>query len=229
VIEKLTNNWDRDNKNRIDRNFAILGRLELDIMEDFFNADPSVLSTKINGLSKPAGFDLRNLNNYGINFTANVNGIIHRAWVYAESNGEIGFGLAEQNRNDVHTSIIRYITVNLKSGWNEVTLNFPVEQNISYTIFRRNVNDGIRLNTKSVSGWSDYPFVSNGLTFRAGKFLDEAATYANYGPFFDIELVTSLSQVYKIANDSVKPTPYIYVGDNPPLEAQFWFKPVGES
>lgn len=229
MIEKLTNNWDRDNKNRIDRNFANLGKLDLMIMDDFFNVDPSVLTPKINGLErKDMERDMRDLNNFGTNVTAEVNSILHKAWVFSSVAGKMAFGCAEQERNGVATSINNLIEVDLISGWNKVTLNFPLEQNKSYTIFKRNVNQSIQLGNVTVDAYSDHPFISNGLKFNAGKFINEAGTYKNYFPFFEIELITSLAQVYKIANDSVKPSLQIYVGSNPPLETQFWFKPVGE-
>ncbi len=226
-IEILTNNWDRDNKERIDRNFANLGKLDLDIMDDFLHTDPSQLTPRINGLSRPSTPDLRTLNDFGINVTAEVNGVIHRAWVYVNKTGGVGFGIAEQERNGVAKAIIRYITLNLKQGWNHVILNFPVEQNKSYTLFKRNVDETVLINTASILGWADYPFKRNGLDFNAGKFLNETSTYTNYGPFFEIELITSLAQIYKISGDSVKPSQQFYVGDNPPSDAQFWFKPLG--
>lgn len=227
TIEILTNNWDSDNKERIDRNFATLGSMDYRVMQDFFNSNPSKLTPAINGKNRPAARDLRLLDNFGTNFTAEVNGIIHRAWVFASVSGKLGFGMAEQDQSGPASSELFFIEVDLTAGWNLVTLNFSVEQNRSYTIFKRFVNESITTNSMRITGWATHPFMSEGLTFNAGKFLDETGTYTNYGPFFEIEFVTSLAQVYKIANESVVPPKQFYVGDNPPQSSQFWFKPVG--
>ena len=225
-IEKLSANWDRENKERIDNNFAELSKLDLKIMDDFLHADPSNLTPKVNGLERSHEGVLRTLNDYGTNFTATTNGVIHRGWVYVVKDGEMGFGLAEQERNEEATSINKYIIVNLKSGWNQVTLNFPVEQNKSYTLFKRNESDSVSVRNSHVYGWTTFPFQENGLVFNAGKYLNSHLTYVNYSPFYDIELITSPAQIYKIANESIKPPQQFYVGDNPPEDAQFWFKPV---
>ncbi len=227
-IETLTNNWDRDNKERIERNFANLGRLDLQIMEDFLSKDPSKFTPKINGKSIEDRETTTSLNDFGVNVTAEVNGVITHAWVYVADARKLGLGIAEQNRDGLYTGINKLVEMELKSGWNRVSLMFPVEQNKSYTLFRRDIGEGTSTGSLSISGWSTHPFQSNGLVFNAGKFLDDTKTYQNYSPFFDIELITSPAQIYKLANDSVKPAQQFYVGDNPPSDAQFWFKPVGD-
>lgn len=224
-IEILTNNWDRDNKERIDRNFANLGKLDLNIMEDILGGDPEKLTPKINGKKLSDRQTTTSLNDFGINVTAEVNGVISHAWVYSSSNRRIGLGIAEQKVSDRYTAINKFIEVDLKTGWNEVELLFPVEQNKSYTLFRRDVGEGTSTGSVSITGWNTHPFLSNGLKFNAGKYLNETGTYRNYSPFFEIQLITSPAQIYKIMNDSVKPKQQFYVGDNPPSDAQFWFKP----
>lgn len=225
-IEPLTNNWDRENKERIERNFANLAKLDLEIMHDFLEADPEKLDTKLNGLKRADMQLSSNLNNYGINVTAEVNGVVYRAWVYATQNASVQFGLAEQEPNRVVSAELIVKEYNLKAGWNRVTLNFPLEQNKSYTLFRRNIEFGVPLSRTTISGWGSYPFLKNGLNFNGGKYLDQQGAYLAYTPFYEIEFVTSPAQVYKIANESVKPPQLFYVGDEPPLDVQFWFKPV---
>lgn len=228
-IEKLTNNWDEDNKKRIDSNFAKLASLDYKIMTDFIDSDPAALDTSINGKMRTSEAVLRDLSDYGTNFTAQVNGFIHRGWVYTSGSGRIGFGLAEQTATGVATSETYFTEVDLVSGWNHVTLNFPVEQNKSYTLFKRTIGNSIATYYVAITGWNSHPFISNGLKFNAGKFLSESSTYISYGPFFEFEVVTNLAQIYKLVNESVVPAQQFYVGDNPPLDAQFWFKPVGGS
>lgn len=228
MIEKLTNNWDRENKNRIDRNFENLGRLDLNIMEDILNSDPSDYSPKINGKLKEDMERTTSISEYGTNITAEVNGVITRAWVYSSDSINLGLGIAEQEFNDKSTAIIKVVEKNLKTGWNEVELNFPVEQNKSYTLFKRDVGEGTSTGVVTISGWNSHPFLSEGLKFNGGKVLDETGSYTNYTPFFEIEMITSPAQLYKIMNDSVKPKSQFYVGDTPPDNAQFWFKPVGD-
>lgn len=227
-IEPITNNWDRENRDIIQRNFDKLARQKYEIMKDFLDADPSKLNAKLNGKLRADMGTTSNLNNFGINFDAEVNGVIWRAWVYADQAGKVLFGLAEQEVNRVASAELKVIEVDLNVGWNHVTLNFPVEQNKSYTIFRRNIGDEISLSRTTIRPWNTHPFLSEGLVFRGGKYLDEQGSYAAYSPFYEIELVTSPAQIYKIANDSVKPERQFYVGNNPPIDTQFWFKPVGD-
>lgn len=226
-IRTITSQWNDVNLDRINHNFSELRGIEYRAIQDMLSTDPGKLTPIVNGISKPAELDMRLLNNYGINFIPKVNGIIHKVSVYCGSAGKLGFGLAAQTTNDVTTSELYFDTFDLKRGWNEVELNFPVEQGAQYTLFKRFVGDSILTNTTIVNGWADYPFMDDGLRFVAGKYLDDILTYRNYSTFFDIRVITSLAQIYKIANDRVKPPQQFYVGDNPPLDAQFWFKPVG--
>ncbi len=228
MIEKLTNNWDKENKERIDRNFANLGRLDLNIMEDILSNDVTKLTPKINGKKLSDRQTTSSLNDFGVNITAEVNGVISNAWVYTANDMRIGLGIAEQETSDKYSAINKLIEVDLKKGWNKVGLLFPVEQNKSYTLFRRDVGEGTSTGSVSISGWSTHPFESNGLKFNSGKYLNDTLTYQNYSPFFELELITSPAQIYKIMNDSVKAEQQFYVGDNPPSDAQFWFKPVGD-
>ncbi len=228
MIEKLTNNWDKENKERIDRNFANLGRLDLNIMEDILSNDVTKLTPKINGKKLSDRQTTSSLNDFGVNITAEVNGVISSAWVYTANDMRIGLGIAEQETSDKYTAINKLIEVDLKKGWNEVELLFPVEQNKSYTLFRRDIGEGTSTGSLSISGWSTHPFQSNGLIFNSGKYLNDTLTYQNYSPFFELELITSPAQIYKIMNDSVKAEQQFYVGDSPPSDAQFWFKPVGD-
>lgn len=226
-IETLTNHWDRENKNRIQRNFNILARIPTNIIEDLLTADPTEIKTKKNGLSIPNNMDLRLLNDFGINFTAKTDGVIYKTKIYARTSGKIGVGLHEQKVTDVAGALIKYIVVNVSAGWNTVVLNFPIRVGESYTLFKRFEGESILTNTTIVRGWNTYPFTENGMRFNAGKFLNDTKTYTNYSTFFEIELVTNPAQVFKMLNDKAKPLPQFYVGDTPPPDAQFWFKPVG--
>lgn len=227
TIEKIGLPLDREELDKLNRNLENLNKLDYKIMQDFLRGDPSQLTPQINGLMRSSDLDMRLLNDFGTNFVADVNGVIYKAQVYAGSSGELGFGLAEQATNDVASSELYFKVVEVKSGWNEITLNFPVQQGKQYTLFKRIVGENILTNSQLISGWNTYPFISNGLTMEAGKYLNQTGTYRNYTPFYEIQLITSLAQIYKIANDSVIPPQQFYVGDNPPVDAQFWFKPVG--
>ncbi len=226
AIEKITGSWDAVNLERINQNFELLNSRELEFMKDFLSTDPSTLTPLLNGKEKLDNLDMHSLNNFGINFRAEVNGIIYKASVYANRSGKLGVGLAKQLSSDVMSEELYYKTVNLKRGWNEIVLNFPVEQNVNYTLFRRSEGDVIQTANLNAAPWGSHPFIENGIKFIVGKFLDETTTYGRYSTFFEIQLITSLAQIYKIANDSVKPAQQFYVGDNPPQDAQFWFKPV---
>lgn len=227
MIKLLTNRWDNDNKNRIDDNFRYLSKIPSEIIHDLLSLDPSKIDTRLNGLSKSSN-DLRNLDDYGINFRADVNGVLFRTQVYASRSGKLGIGLHEQKTNDVAGALIKYIVVDVKSGWNSVILNFPVEVGQSYTLFKRNESETILTSSEIISGWATYPWISNGLTFNAGKYLDQAGTYRNYSTFFEIELVTNPATVFYMMYESAKPDPQFHVGSTPPTEGQFWFRPVGD-
>lgn len=217
--------WNNETRDTLNYNFKELNGIPLRMMEDFLNADPSRLNPSINGVERSKRVDATNLNDFGVNFTAESNGIIHRAWVFSNEAANVALGLAEQKVNEVATSINGIIEAPLEPGWNNVELKFPVEQNKSYTLFKRNIDVGVDLGRTSIDSWSNYQFQDGGLSFNGGKFLNENNSYKSYMPFYDIQFVTNPSQVYKIANSSVVPPKQFYVGDNPPLDSQFWFKP----
>ncbi|WP_080875541.1 hypothetical protein [Oceanobacillus timonensis] len=229
MIERIGSPLNRDELEKINSNFEKLDKIDYKIMQDFLSADPTRLTPGVNGIVKPTELDTRNLNNYGINFRAGVNGIIYKVSIYANRAGQLGVGLAEQEMNSEATAELYYKIVDLRRGWNEVELNFPVEQQKRYTIFRRIVAESILNAGVTVFPWNEYPFENNGLeNFAGGMFLDQSNMSRHYSTFFNIRVITSIAQVYKIANDSVKPPQQFYVGNNPPQDAQFWFKPVGE-
>lgn len=227
MVRKLLTKWNDENREIIDSNFREVNSIDLKIMEDFLKSDPSKLDVKLNGLKKPSAIDPSNLNDYGTNYRAEVNGIIHAGWIYANHSGKVGIGLAEQETNSIAGSQIAFKQYTLSKGWNRLVLNFPVAQNQNYTLFKRNVDGPMDINTYLTDGYANTQFMVNGLIPSVGKFLDETGTYRNFSPLFEIEFITNLSQIYKLVNNSVKPPQQFYVGDNPPTDAQFWFKPVG--
>lgn len=227
-IQKITNQLNGDNLDRINHNFSELSKIEYRVIQDMISSDPAKLTPGINGMEKPPEIDLRNFNDYGVNFRVDTNGIIHKVSIYANREGQLGVGLAKQNGGSIAGAELYYKIIQLKSGWNEVELNFPIEQNARYTLFRRTVSDSVATAGITVSGgWNNYPFMTNGIGhFFGGMYLNQTGTSRHYTTFFEIQVITSLAQIYKIANDSVKPSQQFYVGDNPPQDAQFWFKPV---
>lgn len=227
-MKDISNNWNEQTVENIKENFKKLSGIKNDIIQDVMSADPNDYNLHLNGLKKPSKVtDTRNLNDYGINFLANNNALINSAWVYAATSGKVSFGLATQAVAGIATGTIKLIECDLKAGWNKVILNFPIEQGVHYTMFKRNLSESINLAAQTISGWNTYNFIENGLDFKAGKYLTDTRTYTAYSPFFEIELITNIAQIYKIMNDSVKPAPQFHMGENPPTESQFWFRPIG--
>lgn len=227
-VETITNNWDRENKDRIDRNFKNLSKLPISIIKDLLRVDPSISSTKVNGLKTSPRMDLRSLNEYGVNFKTINSSIIYNVKIYADRSGKMGIGLVEQRLGEVSGAQIGYIIVDLVKGWNSVPLLFEVEAGKEYTLFKRMVAENILTNTQTVDGWSTFPdFINSDLKFQSGKHINQESTVKNYSTFFEIETVSNPAQVFKILNDRAKSTPQFYVGTNPPGDVQFWFKPVG--
>lgn len=228
TIERIGSPLDRTELDKINKNFENLSKIDYKIMRDFLNADPGKLTPSLNGVEKPTGdLDIRNLNDFGVNFTPGINGVIYQTSVYAAQSGALGIGLAEQDRNDVASSELYLKVIDVRQGWNTVVLNFPVSQGKGYTLFKRNMESDISLAVRVISSWANHQFINGGLRMNIGKYLNDTNTYSVYNGLFEIQLITSLAQVYKIANDSVIPPQQFYVGDNPPQDAQFWFKPVG--
>lgn len=167
--------------------------------------------------------DFRALDNCGINFIAELDGVIHGAWVYADKDGMMGAGLAEQP--DPYAAAgeeIYYKTFPMKRGWNHLELNFTVEKGKRYILFKRIIQGIVYTDSKIIKGWATNPeLIRNGLDFRCESYLDGRGVISNYCPFFEIEFVTKLDQIYKLLTEK------FYIGNTPYESTEYWFKPVG--
>lgn len=225
-INKIPGNWDYETIEIIDGNFEALSGMESRIIEDVMQADPLDIETYVNGLDRSATSSTGSLNNFGIVFDSLLNGVIHKVDIYASTKGTLTVGLATQSPGTTHSQVLYTKDISLDSGWNEVELNFPVQQNTTYNLFRRSMGETVQTRTSSISGWNTYPFMENGVNFRGGMYLDRTGTYTGYSTFYNIQIVNNLAQIYQIMTNSVKPRKQYHVGQNPPTDAEIWFKPL---
>lgn len=225
-IKKIPGNWDNDTIEIIDDNFEALSRMESRVIEDVMQADPLAIETYVNGLDRSHPITLSNLNDYGTVFQTYLNGIIHKVDVYASTKGKFIVGLAKQSVGSTYSEIVSTKEVEVNRGWNTLELNFPIEQNTSYNLFKRNSGESVRTMSTAVSGWNNYPFMENGVNFRGGMYLNQSGTYVRYYTFYNIQIVNNLAQIYQIMSNSVKPRKQYHVGQNPPSDAEIWFKPL---
>lgn len=225
-IKKIPGKWDYDTIDILDGNFEVLSGMESRIIEDVFQADPLAIETYVNGLDRSHPLDTRSLNEYGIVFDAQMNGIIHKVDIYANTKGKFIVGLATQEVGGTASSTLNTKEVEVSRGWNTVELNFPVEQNTTYNLFKRNLGESVLTQSVTFSGWNTYPFMENGVNFRGGMYLAQTGTYQTYSTFFNIQIVNNLAQIYQIMTNSVKPRKQYHVGQNPPSDAEIWFKPL---
>lgn len=224
-IEKLTNQWDSDNKERIERNFSFLSGMEYRLMREFFETG-SELDLESNGLPSSEMSSENTLNNYGIIFIARLNCVLHEVSVYAGGAGTIEIVLAKQRVRNTATETLYTTEVSLKKGWNKVVLNYPLQNGVSYNLYRRAVGSNVLLGRKLVSsGFNNENFIGNSLNVIAGMDPNKTGTYLTYGYWFDLKVITNLSQIYRVMNDSVDYPEQFYVGQSPPTNAQFWFRP----
>lgn len=225
-INKIPGNWDYETIEIIDGNFETLSGMESRIIEDVMQADPLAIETYVNGLDRSHPINTSNLNDYGIVFQSYLNGILHKVDVYAGSNGKFIVGIAKQNMGSTYSEIVSTKEVKVNKGWNTLELNFPLEQNTNYNLFKRNSGESVLTMATGVSGWNTYPFMENGVNFRGGMYLNRTGTYTNYSTFYNIQIVNNLAQIYQIMTNSVKPRKQYHVGQNPPTDAEIWFKPL---
>ena len=221
-IQTISSIWDENNAKKINENFEEIGDREGKLVSDILSNNEEASKPQINGVNRPGGSDFRYLNNAGLNFTANVNGVLYRTWIYAGATAEMGVGLAlHPNPNQPAGEEVCYKTFLLRHGWNHVELNFPVEKGKRYTLFKRSVTKDITTLATILNGWAANPdIMNNGLKFHCGAAL-VGGTMTNYNAFFEIELITNLAQLFRLRDEKV------YIGDTPPLEAKYWFKPLG--
>lgn len=227
AIKKVPGNWDYDTIKVLDENFESLTDMESRIIEDVMQADPLDIETYVNGLDRSYPLDTRDLSDFGIVFTSELNGILHKVDVYAASKGSFTAGLAKQVIGSTASVTVATKTINVNRGWNTVELNFPLEQNTTYNLFKRNIGETILTQTATISGWNNHPFMENGIDFKGGMYLNQSGTYRNYSTYFNIQIVNNLAQIYQIMTNSVKPRKQYHVGQNPPSDAEIWFKPLG--
>lgn len=225
-INKIPGNWDYETIEIIDGNFEALSGMESRIIEDVMQADPLAIETYVNGLDRSHPLNTSNLNDYGIAFQSYLNGVLHKVDVYAGSNGKFIIGIAKQDTGSTYSEIVSTKEVEVNKGWNTLELNFPLEQNTNYNLFKRNSGESVLTKTTGISGWNNYPFMENGVNFRGGMYLNQTGTYTNYSTFYNIQIVNNLAQIYQIMTNSVKPRKQYHVGQNPPSDAEIWFKPL---
>lgn len=228
-LKTIGSSWNAGTVSDLNGNFKHLSGIEVRAIQSMFESASGDLTPIQVGLPKNNSLDMRALNDFGINFTANTNAVIHTADVYSATTTKFTVGLAEQNASGVATSELHLKEVQVNAGWNKVEINFPIEAGRNYTLFKRYAGNSVVTNTQTVSGWVNHNFMGQGedITFRAGKFLNDTRTYSSYSTFFNIALITNLAQVYHIMSTSVAKGMDVYVGDNPPADSNFWFKPIG--
>lgn len=222
-------NWDNKTIDDLNYNFKEVSGIESKVIEDLLNATPNNIKPDVNGAERIPSGPYNNSTNYGANFIAEVNGIIHATWVFASTSGKMGFGLVEQDASSVSGAQIAYKELNLTYGWNRIILNFPIEQGVRYTLFKRHLaGQSVNLRQDSRSGWQSNPsqWLGRSLTMMNGRFIDRTGNWLTIF-FFEIEVISNLVEVYKVMNESVNIPNQFYVGQNPPSDAQFWFRPVG--
>lgn len=222
-IQTISSIWDENNAKTINENFEEIGDREGKLVSDILSSNEEASKPQINGVDRSLATTFSYLNNAGTNFTASMDGVIHRTWIYAGGTAELGLGLAlhpvpyQQAGEEVC-----YKTFPLRHGWNHVELNFPVEKGKRYTLFKRAVTKDITTLSVLLRGWNAHPdIMNNGLKFHCGAWLAGGDTFANYNAFFEIEFITNLAQLFRLRDEKV------YIGDAPPLEAKYWFKPLG--
>lgn len=225
----ISGNYDNQTVDDLNYNFKEVSGIETKVIEDLLEATPANIKPDINGAERIPSGPYNNSTNYGANFIAEVNGIIHATWVFASASGKMGFGLVEQDASSLAGAQIAYKELNLTYGWNRIILNFPVEQGIRYTLFKRHLaGQSVNLRQDSRDGWQSNPsqWLGRSLTMMNGRFIDRTGNWLTIF-FFEIEVISNLVEVYKIMNESVNIPNQFYVGQNPPSDAQFWFRPVG--
>ena len=229
-MKLIGNIWDSNTRNTINDNFKKINESQLNIIKDLLESDPKNLDLTLNGLNKQEADlnDFRNLDNFGTIITPKQSAVIYGGWVNARESGKVIFAIAEQELNSSSHIIIKEKEFQVTKGWNFIKLIFPVEARKNYNLYKKNVNNTMSFAQKLLDSYSGTEFLNGDLNIRAGKFLNSTNTARNYSPFFEISTITNLVQIYKLLNDSTVTGNPIYVGDNPPTTAQFWFKPVGD-
>lgn len=226
-LNQIGNNWDVNTVETIQENFDYLSQTESRVISDIMRQDPAELSAHINGASKRERHLINSSADFGVNFAAKANGVIAYVWVFSPNAKRLGLGMVEQVVGGVGSTQIVYAIHALRPGWNKVFINAPIQQGLSYTLFKRDVGQGRDTGSVRISPWSNHNFLGSLLDFNGGMFIHETGTHAQYSTFFEIGVITNLAQVYHLMNTSVQPAQQFYVGDNPPPDAKFWFKPVG--
>jgi len=229
LTRTISGNWDNQTIDDLNYNFKEVSGIEIKVIEDLLEATPANIKPDINGAERIPSGPYNTSTNYGANFIAEVNGIIHATWVFASASGKMGFGLVEQDAASLAGAQIAYKELNLTYGWNRIILNFPVEKGVRYTLFKRNLaGQSVNLRQEARDGWQSNPtqWLGRSLTMMNGRFTDRTSNWLNIF-FFEIEVISNLVEVYKIMNESVNIPNQFYVGQKPPSDAQFWFRPVG--
>lgn len=220
-IQQISSNWSETDADNINANFQEIQEREAKIVSDILSKNEENSKPQINGVKRPGGSDFRYLNNCGINFTANTDGALYRTWIYAGGTAEMGVGLAlHPNPNQPAGEELFYKVLSLRHGWNHVELNFPVEKGKRYTLFKRSVEKDITTLATLMTGWNTHPdIMNNGLKFHCGAKL-AGGTMTNYNAFFEIELITSFVQLFRLRDEK------LYIGCTPSTEAKYWLKPL---
>lgn len=232
TLKPIGSVWDRDNRNNINENFSYLelktNQENSRLLRDVLNGDGDAITPSLNGLPRSSAdtSDRRNLNLFGVNFTALKSGVIHSISVYTGSSGRKRFGLAYQNWRGHSTGIVEYKDVDLTAGWNTIILNIPFEVGIDYTLYHENLAGTVLLanRTRSLQTGEDVQR-SNDIKLNGVANISNASTYTN-NQIFDIKTITNVAQAMNILNSELSNTPKFYVGDNPPPDVHFWFRKV---
>lgn len=229
TIRTIGPSLDRTAVDNINLNFSDLARMPGDVIKDLLSYNNGNLPFDRNSMPLPTSGANNTLNDYGMAFESQVNGIIHRIQVRTNAAGKIAIGIAEQQPGYVAGAILHIKEIDVISGIQTLVLDFPIEQGKSYNLFKRNLEGsaiGFRLQT--VQGWQTNTgqWQGNSLSMLGGMFLSATGTNANL-VFFNVDIVTNIAQIYKLMNESVKLPQQFYVGNTPPGDAQFWFRPVG--
>lgn len=229
TIREVPNELNRAGRNIVNDNFKQFSTIESNAIKAMLERNPGNLTPDVNGLLRSEYLvdDMRTMPRYGIQFVAKVNGVISGAWVYASNAGSMIVGLAYKKNRELETGTVGEKVVNLVKGWNHVEMAFPIEQDEHYILYKRFSSTSISTATRIISGWNKYDFHGNALKLINASILGSTSGYSNYNTFFEIEVITSLAQIFWLMNTSVRPTHDIYVGENPPVDAKFWFRPIG--
>ena len=223
--------WDVNTRDTINENFRKMNESQVKVINDLLEKNTNRLDLKLSGLNKHEANlnDHRDLNNYGIILSPTQSAVIYGGWVHSLNDGKVIFGIAEQEVNSASYIVIKEKEFQVTSGWNFIKLVFPVEARKNYNLYKKNVSAKISLAVKVLDSFTNTEFLNGDLNIRAGKSLTSTGTAKSYTPFFEISTITNLAQIYKLMDDSTVFSNPIYVGDNPPTTAQFWFKPVGDA